>query len=203
MSGTGSRHDAGPHGGPGPAGACAGTAAAPRALRTPCRPVGPTARQRLRPAAILPASARPAPAAPVAADGSAARSDPSTKDPPPRTSRGVLVGRAGPVRPAAGHTGRFTSRPTAAGRVPVRVKPGQAAEARVRYVVTDCRAAPADTGFPFLDVTLRNTRAIREPGRIPGADHALDLSENLHAACRLSAIRTRAFSAIMPDSDDR
>ena len=118
MSGTGSRRDAGPHGGPGPAGAGAGTAAAPGALRTPCRPVGPTARQRLRPTVVLPASVLPAPAPPVAADGSAARSDPSTKDPPTRTSRGVLVGRARPVQPAGG--------------APVRVEPGQAAKACVR-----------------------------------------------------------------------
>jgi hypothetical protein len=63
--------------------------------------------------------------------------------------------------------------------------------------------APADAGIPFLNVTLRNTGAIRIPGAAPGAHHALHLSTNPRTVRPLSDIRTCTSVVSMPDSDDR
>ncbi len=49
--------------------------------------------------------------------------------------------------------------------------------------VTDCDKAPRNPGFPFLDVTLRNTRAIQAHSFILGARYAKDLSEAIGVAC--------------------
>ncbi|WP_031035988.1 hypothetical protein [Streptomyces sp. NRRL F-5650] len=49
--------------------------------------------------------------------------------------------------------------------------------------VTECEKAPRNPGLPFLDVTLRNTRAIEAHSFILGARYAHDLSRTLEAAC--------------------
>ncbi|MEU9128643.1 Tat pathway signal sequence domain protein [Kitasatospora sp. NPDC048540] len=77
------------------------------------------------------------------------------------------------------------------GPVPRRIEAGAVARLEVRFLVTDCAAAPPDAGMPFLDVTLRNTRAIQTASQILGDGYPGDLSRNLHIACPDSDIRTR------------
>ncbi len=74
--------------------------------------------------------------------------------------------------------------------LPATVRAGQPAEFAVVYRVADCAAAPRDAGLPFLDVTLRNTRAMQTLSEILGADYARDLSRNLHITCPDTGIRT-------------
>ncbi|MER6133514.1 Tat pathway signal sequence domain protein [Streptomyces sp. NPDC001815] len=49
--------------------------------------------------------------------------------------------------------------------------------------VTECAHTPRNAGLPFLDVTLRNTRAIEDHSFILGERYAHDLSEALQVAC--------------------
>ncbi|MGW0707664.1 Tat pathway signal sequence domain protein [Streptomyces sp. NPDC002643] len=49
--------------------------------------------------------------------------------------------------------------------------------------VTECGKAPENAGLPFLDVTLRNTRAMEEHSFILGDRYAHDLSSALQVAC--------------------
>ncbi|MFD9025006.1 Tat pathway signal sequence domain protein [Streptomyces parvulus] len=49
--------------------------------------------------------------------------------------------------------------------------------------VTECDKAPRNLGFPFLDVTLRNTRAIQTHSFILGPRYARRLSQALQVAC--------------------
>ncbi|MFG2677997.1 Tat pathway signal sequence domain protein [Streptomyces sp. NPDC048392] len=49
--------------------------------------------------------------------------------------------------------------------------------------VTECEKAPRNPGFPFLDVTLRNARAIQGHSFILGTRYAQDLSQALELAC--------------------
>ncbi len=53
----------------------------------------------------------------------------------------------------------------------------------VQISVVDCEGLPLDAGMPFLDVTLRNTRAIQHHSFIFGGAYPDDLSELLHVAC--------------------
>lgn len=68
---------------------------------------------------------------------------------------------------------------------PVPVTPGQAVLLTVDYRVTDCSSAPPDAGMPFLDVTLRNTRAMQTVSQILGG------------AVSAGSVRTAAFG--LPD----
>ncbi|WP_407912568.1 hypothetical protein [Kitasatospora sp. NE20-6] len=83
---------------------------------------------------------------------------------------------------------------------PVPVTPGQAVLLTVDYRVTDCSSAPPDAGMPFLDVTLRNTRAMQTVSQILGGRYPLDLSERLHSACPISADRTRVSAEKSSDT---
>ncbi|MFI1012245.1 Tat pathway signal sequence domain protein [Streptomyces sp. NPDC020965] len=49
--------------------------------------------------------------------------------------------------------------------------------------VSDCEKAARNAGLPFLDVTLRNTRAIQEHSYILGDEYARDLARAIGAAC--------------------
>ncbi|CAM5316938.1 hypothetical protein SVIOM342S_04342 [Streptomyces violaceorubidus] len=49
--------------------------------------------------------------------------------------------------------------------------------------VTECEKAPRNPGLPFLDVTLRNARAIEAHSFILGTRYARDLSQALEVAC--------------------
>ncbi|MFF4338726.1 Tat pathway signal sequence domain protein [Kitasatospora sp. NPDC001540] len=90
-----------------------------------------------------------------------------------------------------------------AGWLPRTVPPGGTVSLRVDLRVTDCSGAPADATFPFLDVTLRNTRAIETVSQIPGDAYARDLSAALHSACDITDNRTPTTSATGPDKPVR
>jgi hypothetical protein len=68
-------------------------------------------------------------------------------------------------------------------RVPFRTSAGAARKVTITMHVTDCEKAPENAGLPFLDVTLRNARAIEAHSYIPGSRYAHDLSEALQTAC--------------------
>ncbi|MFJ8438513.1 hypothetical protein [Kitasatospora griseola] len=89
------------------------------------------------------------------------------------------------------------------GWLPQTVPPGQTASLRVGLKVTDCAAAPADATMPFLDVTLRNTRALETTSQILGDSYARDLSAALHATCGTPDNRTPTTSPSSPDTPVR
>ncbi|NEA65952.1 hypothetical protein [Streptomyces sp. SID12488] len=63
------------------------------------------------------------------------------------------------------------------------VSAGTTRRITVQISVVDCKGLPLDAGMPFLDVTLRNTRAIQRHSFIFGGAFPDDLSELLHKAC--------------------
>ncbi|MEV5436302.1 Tat pathway signal sequence domain protein [Streptomyces sp. NPDC052682] len=114
----------------------------------------------------------------------AARSTP--RDAPARSFRfDVLVSVASgpPVtvtridQPYAGV--RMTSTPPA----PFRTTAGSPRRITVTAQVTECGKVPGDAGLPFLDVTLRNARAIQVHSFILGPRYAQHLSKALEVAC--------------------
>ncbi|WP_454316413.1 Tat pathway signal sequence domain protein [Streptomyces phaeoluteigriseus] len=72
---------------------------------------------------------------------------------------------------------------TSAPRAPFRTKAGSARKIVITMHVTDCGNVPSDAGLPFLDVTLRNARAIQDHSFILGSRYARDLSHALQVAC--------------------
>ncbi|MGW7240174.1 Tat pathway signal sequence domain protein [Streptomyces sp. NPDC054804] len=68
-------------------------------------------------------------------------------------------------------------------RVPFRTKTGSPRDVTITMHVTDCATVPKDAGLPFLDVTLRNTRAIQVQSFILGSRYAQHLSRALKVAC--------------------
>ncbi|MFF3738410.1 Tat pathway signal sequence domain protein [Streptomyces sp. NPDC002566] len=72
---------------------------------------------------------------------------------------------------------------TSAPRTPFRTGPGSARKIVITMRVTECGKVPKDAGLPFLDVTLRNTRAMEDHSYILGPRYARDLSHVLQVAC--------------------
>jgi hypothetical protein len=68
-------------------------------------------------------------------------------------------------------------------RAPFRTKAGSPSKIMITFRVTDCGNVPRNAGLPFLDVTLRNTRAIQDHSFILGPRYARDLSKALQVAC--------------------
>ncbi|WP_225809181.1 Tat pathway signal sequence domain protein [Streptomyces spinosus] len=66
---------------------------------------------------------------------------------------------------------------------PFRTKSGSARKITITMHVTECEKAPKNAGLPFLDVTLRNTRAIQVQSFILGPRYAQELSRALQVAC--------------------
>ncbi|MFF0514275.1 Tat pathway signal sequence domain protein [Streptomyces sp. NPDC004250] len=81
------------------------------------------------------------------------------------------------AQPSAGLS--VTSSPEA----PFQTKPHSATKIIVTLRVTECDKAPRNLGFPFLDVTLRNARAIQAHSFILGSRYARQLSQALQVAC--------------------
>ncbi|SEC79216.1 hypothetical protein SAMN05216532_2421 [Streptomyces sp. 2231.1] len=111
---------------------------------------------------------------------------PTAAGAPPHSFRfGVLVGvDSGPpvtvtrvTQPYAGLT--LTTDPVA----PFRTRAGSARMITITMHVTECGKVPMDAGMPFLDVTLRNTRAIQNHSFILGPRYAQHLSQALKVAC--------------------
>ncbi|MGV9285835.1 Tat pathway signal sequence domain protein [Streptomyces sp. NPDC003719] len=72
---------------------------------------------------------------------------------------------------------------TSAPAAPFQTKAHSAIKIIVTLRVTECEKAPRNPGLPFLDVTLRNTRAIEEHSFILGTRYAGHLSQALQVAC--------------------
>ncbi|MER6410964.1 Tat pathway signal sequence domain protein [Streptomyces humidus] len=72
---------------------------------------------------------------------------------------------------------------TSAPRAPFRTESGAARKIVVTMHVTECGKVPRDAGLPFMDVTLRNARAIQVQSFILGPRYAHDLSRALQVAC--------------------
>jgi hypothetical protein len=53
--------------------------------------------------------------------------------------------------------------------------------------VRDCRGVPREVVLAFLDVTLRNTRAIQQQSYIIGGDYPGDLFTALRTSCENSS----------------
>lgn len=66
---------------------------------------------------------------------------------------------------------------------PFRTKAGSPRKITITLRVTECGKVPQSAGLPFLDVTLRNARAIQTHSFILGARYAQDLSGVLQVAC--------------------
>ncbi|MFG3076929.1 Tat pathway signal sequence domain protein [Streptomyces sp. NPDC048225] len=66
---------------------------------------------------------------------------------------------------------------------PFQTKPHSVRKIIVTLRVTECEKAPRNPGLPFLDVTLRNARAIEAHSFILGTRYAQDLSQALEVAC--------------------
>lgn len=111
---------------------------------------------------------------------------PTAADAPPRSfSFAVLLSvQSGPpvtvtrvTQPYAGISLVTDPRP------PFRTKAGSDRKITITMHVTQCGKVPMDAGLPFLDVTLRNVRAIQIQGYILGPRYAQHLSQSLKGAC--------------------
>ncbi|MFJ5306040.1 hypothetical protein [Streptomyces sp. NPDC088350] len=63
------------------------------------------------------------------------------------------------------------------------VRVGATHRVTVQISVSDCSGLPLNADLAFLDVTLRNTRAIQHHSFIFGSNYSKDLSQLLHRAC--------------------
>ncbi|GGW89806.1 hypothetical protein GCM10010297_09180 [Streptomyces malachitofuscus] len=72
---------------------------------------------------------------------------------------------------------------TSSPRTPFRTEAGAPRKITITMRVTECGKVPRNAGLPFLDVTLRNTRAIEDHSFILGSQYAQDLSRALQVAC--------------------
>ncbi|MFI1417972.1 Tat pathway signal sequence domain protein [Streptomyces sp. NPDC020731] len=72
---------------------------------------------------------------------------------------------------------------TSSPRTPFRTKTGSPRKITITTQVTECGKVPQNAGLPFLDVTLRNTRAKEVHSFILGPRYARDLSRALQVAC--------------------
>ncbi|MFE3037539.1 hypothetical protein ACFXKY_38530 [Streptomyces canus] len=63
------------------------------------------------------------------------------------------------------------------------VRPGTTRRVTVEISVSDCSGLPLNADLPFLDVTLRNTRAIQHHSFIFGRAYSRDLFRLLRDAC--------------------
>lgn len=68
-------------------------------------------------------------------------------------------------------------------RPPFRTAAGSHRKITITLRVTECGKVPGGAGLPFLDVTLRNARAIQGHSFILGSQYAQDLSQALEVAC--------------------
>ncbi|WP_079161553.1 Tat pathway signal sequence domain protein [Streptomyces fodineus] len=73
-------------------------------------------------------------------------------------------------------------------RTPFRAKAGSDRKITITMHVTQCGKVPMDAGMPFLDVTLRNARAMQIHSYILGTRYAQHLSQSLKVACSHSPL---------------
>lgn len=72
-------------------------------------------------------------------------------------------------------------------KAPFGTRAGTSRKIVITMHVAQCRKVPWNAGLPFLDVTLRNTRAIEVHSFILGQRYAQHLSEALQVACSNSS----------------
>ncbi|QJT01042.1 Tat pathway signal sequence domain protein [Streptomyces asoensis] len=72
---------------------------------------------------------------------------------------------------------------TSTPRAPFGTKAGSVRKVVITMHVSECGKVPKNVGLPFVDVTLRNARAIQVHSFILGTRYAHDLSEALQVAC--------------------
>ncbi|WP_369215697.1 Tat pathway signal sequence domain protein [Streptomyces flavofungini] len=135
------------------------------------------------------------------------RPEPPPGPPPPWPSQSVSVAYAKEMsHPRAGErnftfaviltqasgpptTVRRVAQPSAALSVratpptPFTVKTGKPRKLIITMHIRECGEVPRNAGLPFLEVTLRNVRAIEKQSYILGPEYANDLSGALTAAC--------------------
>lgn len=115
---------------------------------------------------------------------------PGEENPPPNAPSGSfsfgveITAESGPPitvtrisQPHAALSATSTPRP------PFRTRAGSPRTIVITMHMTECANAPRNAGLPFLDVTLRNTRAIEDHSFILGERYAHYLSAALRAAC--------------------
>ncbi|MGY1501641.1 hypothetical protein ACW4TU_34510 [Streptomyces sp. QTS52] len=85
------------------------------------------------------------------------------------------------------------------------VSAGTTRRITVQISVVDCTGLPLDTDLPFLDVTLRNTRAIQQHRFRFGGAYPDDLSQLLDRACHPlpRGPSTRAQAEAIEDADSQ
>ncbi|MEV0776141.1 Tat pathway signal sequence domain protein [Streptomyces sp. NPDC050433] len=66
---------------------------------------------------------------------------------------------------------------------PFTVPAGKSREVLVTVSVLDCASVPRNAALPFLDVTLRNERAVQKQSRILGNGYPEDLGAAVRKAC--------------------
>lgn len=66
---------------------------------------------------------------------------------------------------------------------PFTVAPGGSRDVLVTVYVLDCGEVPRNAGLPFLNVTLRNERAVQKQSRILGGGYPEDLGAAIGKAC--------------------
>jgi hypothetical protein len=67
--------------------------------------------------------------------------------------------------------------------LPLALPRDEATRLTVQFRVKRCAEVPLDAALPFLDVTVRNKRAIQVFSKIPGEEYAADLSRALRSLC--------------------
>ncbi len=77
---------------------------------------------------------------------------------------------------------------TASPALPFTVKSGTHRRVVITMNIRECAKAPRNDGLPFLEVTLRNTRAKQDLSFILGSAYAADLSTAITAACPQPAV---------------
>lgn len=136
---------------------------------------------------------------------------PPPAPPPPWPSQVVGFSYAGAAA-KGGHTGAFTfgvsistepgrrvtvdalTQPSAALAVstepstPFTVPAGESRDVVVTVYVLDCGEVPRNAGLPFLEVTLRNERAVQKQSRILGGGYPEDLGAAVQKACARPAL---------------
>ncbi|MGP3921733.1 hypothetical protein [Streptomyces sp. 8N616] len=88
-----------------------------------------------------------------------------------------------PVTIEAIHQGYDTLELSVSPRLPITLSSGHPRRLVVRMTVLRCSGVPIDARLPFLDVTLRNDRAIQDVSEILGEAYADDLSRSLRTIC--------------------
>ncbi|MGW7515627.1 hypothetical protein ACWGJ2_08530 [Streptomyces sp. NPDC054796] len=72
---------------------------------------------------------------------------------------------------------------TSASPHPVEVTAYSPKKLILRARIISCRGLPIDAGMPFLEVTLRNTRAVQDFSVIPGERYAHELTRVFRTVC--------------------